>query len=225
MAGVVGFLSDAVSDVVGGIQGRVTSFVGDQISSVTDRGIPGAWRIPYLPAPLGWRSRLRPASFRGVPFYVTEAAGEGGRRVALFEFPQRDTPYAEDLGRKQRLFNIVGYVLGNRYPDVRDRLITACEAPGPGALIHPYIGEVQVVCTSLQYREAEEEGAIARFQIAFAESGTTRAPDVTVVPAAGVMGAASNLWSQAKAAFSGIPAPASTDGWGTIERGGATRTD
>ena len=43
---------------------------------------------------------LRPASFRGVAFEVESHSESGGRRVELHEYPLRDTPYAEDLGKK-----------------------------------------------------------------------------------------------------------------------------
>ena len=43
---------------------------------------------------------LRPASFRGVAFEVESHSESGGRRIELHEYPLRDTPYAEDLGKK-----------------------------------------------------------------------------------------------------------------------------
>ncbi|WP_431355959.1 DNA circularization N-terminal domain-containing protein, partial [Algimonas porphyrae] len=51
---------------------------------------------------MSWRDQLEKASFRGVPFHVSRSGGEVGRRVQLTEYPLRDRPYAEDLGRKAR---------------------------------------------------------------------------------------------------------------------------
>ena len=34
-----------------------------------------------------------------MPFYVEIASKSGGRRTAFHQFPKRDTPYAEDMGR------------------------------------------------------------------------------------------------------------------------------
>ena len=48
-----------------------------------------------------WREDLRPASFRGVPFLVDESHVVIGRRVVLHEYPLRDKPYAEDLGKNR----------------------------------------------------------------------------------------------------------------------------
>ncbi|TNY06237.1 DNA circularization protein, partial [Escherichia coli] len=45
---------------------------------------------------------LRPASFRGVGFFVASDQGEYGRRGPVHEYPNRDNPYFEDLGEKAR---------------------------------------------------------------------------------------------------------------------------
>ena len=42
---------------------------------------------------------LREASFKGAPFHVEETGGQFGRRTVLHEYPFRDLPYGEDLGR------------------------------------------------------------------------------------------------------------------------------
>ena len=46
--------------------------------------------------------QLQKASFRGVPFEVTSASLTAGRRTVVHEYPQRDKPYVEDLGRASR---------------------------------------------------------------------------------------------------------------------------
>ena len=57
-----------------------------------------------------WKMRLRAASFRGVPFGVTADESEGGRRTVTHEFPQRETPYVEDLGGAPRRFTVQAFV-------------------------------------------------------------------------------------------------------------------
>ena len=48
-----------------------------------------------------WRDRLLDASFRGAAFRVESHSAEAaGRRAAVHQYPGRDTPYAEDLGRR-----------------------------------------------------------------------------------------------------------------------------
>lgn len=56
-----------------------------------------------------WRDRLRDASFRGVPFSVEDDEGSFGRRVQVHEYPNRDKPFTEDLGRATRRMTINAY--------------------------------------------------------------------------------------------------------------------
>jgi len=118
-----------------------------------------------------WRDKLRPASFRGVKFGVLGSDAEFGRRTVQHEYPGRDTPYSEDLGRKQRQFTVEAYIVGDDYMTQRDRLISACEQPGPGQLIHPYYGNKLVSCGSCRISETVSEGRIARIAISFYEAG------------------------------------------------------
>ena len=86
---------------------------------------------------------LRPASFRGVPFVVDVAAGEGGRRIVTHEFPLRDQPYTEDLGRAAQRHRIRAFVIGDDYQDKRDALLAACQDKNTaGTLVHPFLGDL-----------------------------------------------------------------------------------
>ncbi len=125
---------------------------------------------------MSWRDLLQPASFRGVPFKVESADGSGGRRAETHEYPMRDTPWTEDLGRKARIGSLNAYVLGADYMAARDALIAALEAAGAGTLVHRYWGELQVVITDYRISESSGEGGIARFSISFAEAGSQTFP-------------------------------------------------
>ncbi|MFG6462256.1 DNA circularization protein [Roseateles sp. DXS20W] len=118
-----------------------------------------------------WRDQLKPATFRGVPFFVDNHETALGRRVHVHEFPQRDKPYAEDLGRRTRTINVVAYVLGPDYMAARDALATALDAAGPGLLVHPYLGEMTCSAAECSLSESTAEGGKASFKIAFVESG------------------------------------------------------
>lgn len=121
---------------------------------------------------MSWQDRLQPGRFRDADFLFEGADGELGRRVALHEYPLRDKPYAEDLGRKARRLTLQVYVLGPDYMAGRDRLIAAIEAPGPGTLVHPRLGSLQVTVLECQGpRESSREGGMARFEITFVEAG------------------------------------------------------
>jgi len=143
------------------------------------------------PAP--WRGRLLPASFRGVPFFVEEAGAEGGRRWQHFEYPGRDLPYSEDLGRAQRHFLLRAYTLGDDYMGTRDRLLAALETGGSGKLVHPYLGELTVCLDGYRTREIQQDGGICYFELAFSESSDTVAPIAVEAPGAALGGAADDL--------------------------------
>lgn len=136
-------------------------------------------------APSGWRASLKPASFRGVAFFVDQRELEGGRRAVTHEFPGRDIPFTEDLGRKAATFTVEGYVLGADYMAARDKFEAACNAEGPGALIVPWMPERKVVCTGMRLRETAKEGGIARFSLTFTEAGQESTP--TGAPLPGVL--------------------------------------
>lgn len=119
-----------------------------------------------------WRDRLRPASFRGVGFHVEIGARSGGRRPVLHEFPKRDTPYAEDMGRKGGGFTITAYVIGSAYTLDRDDLIEALETEGPGLLVHPTMGEFDAQPGPFSVVERRERGGFAEFEMNFLEAGS-----------------------------------------------------
>lgn len=119
---------------------------------------------------MSWRERLRPAGFRGIPFFVDGHNLDTGRRAAKHEFPQKDDAYVEDLGRKGREFSIEAYVLGPDYDRARDSLLGACETQGPGELQHPVFGTKSVVCISCRVSESRQDGGIAKFSLTFAET-------------------------------------------------------
>jgi len=118
-----------------------------------------------------WFDYLRPASFRGAQFHVETGGKRGGRRNVTHEFPKRDDPYAEDMGRRARRWTISAYVIGDDYADRRDDLIDACEQEGPGLLVHPTIGEEQVVCDYYHVVESRERGRMAEIEMQFTEAG------------------------------------------------------
>ncbi|WP_424682912.1 DNA circularization protein [Frateuria sp. YIM B11624] len=140
---------------------------------------------------MAWRDELQPGSFRGVPFLIDASSADFGRRVSLHEYPLRDTPYGEDLGRRARQFSIECLVLGPDYMAARDRLIAALEAPGAGTLVHPYLGTRRVVVAQpASVNESTREGGVARFRIPFAEAGEKLEPEATADTATQVQGQA-----------------------------------
>lgn len=140
-----------------------------------------------------WKDNLREASFRGVPFFYDSTGIDGGRRTQTHEFAYRDKPYTEDLGRKAQEIPIEAYVLGDDYMTARDNLLKACNEEGPGELIHPYYGSIQVNCQVISVRESTSEGRIARISLQFIEAGEKFFPDSSPDRSAAVTSAVEKL--------------------------------
>lgn len=136
-----------------------------------------------------WRASLKKASFRGVPFSVDGHEGQFGRRVQVHEYPLRDKPFAEDLGRKARTLKIEALVLGADYMAGRDALLAAVEKAGPGLLVHPYLGELQATVVSCSLRETTAEGGLARLALEFVEAGADEFPSRVASTSAAVVAA------------------------------------
>ncbi|GAA4651676.1 DNA circularization N-terminal domain-containing protein [Kistimonas scapharcae] len=127
---------------------------------------------------MSWRERMLPGSFRGVPFYCESHSEDGGRRVAVHQYPLRDKPYAEDLGRKAGERSLECLVIGADYMDARDALKQVFAQKGPGELVHPWQGTMMVQLTGFSLRESTREGGCARFSIRFVEAGGNDLPTV-----------------------------------------------
>lgn len=127
---------------------------------------------------MAWRDDYRPGAFRGVPFHLKSSSSTGGRRTVLNEFPLRDEPMTEDMGRRARKFQLSMTVIGPDYMAQRDRLIEALETAGPGTLMHPFRGELLVaVIDDYSCEESTEQGGLARISVTFVEAGATPRPD------------------------------------------------
>lgn len=124
-----------------------------------------------------WLYRLQPASFRGVPFKVSDDEATYGRRSNTNEYPLRDVPYTEDMGRKARRYSVSAYVIGNDYMTQRDRLLTALEAGGSATLVHPFYGSVTVnVDGDIKVSHSRDNGGMCTISLQFVESGQLNYP-------------------------------------------------
>lgn len=136
---------------------------------------------------------LRPASFRGVPFEVQEVNGTAGRRTELHEYPKRDKPFAEDNGRAARTLRFDAFVVGADYVAKANALLAALEQPGPGTLVHPWLGTLTV--SQDQQANVTFGGALgfAKFSLNFVESGELTFPTALSSTASQSRLAATNL--------------------------------
>lgn len=84
------------------------------------------------------------ASLNGVTFDCTKMEDEFGRRGPNHQFPDRDLPYAEDLGRAQQKFVVSGYYIGDDHVARAHALKSAAERISPAVLVHPIWGRLLV---------------------------------------------------------------------------------
>lgn len=118
-----------------------------------------------------WRDQLQPASFRGVRFEVDSDSSPAGRRTQTHEFVQRDQPFVEDLGRQTREFKFAAFVIGADCYTKRDALLAALDKPGPGELVHPQFGKLNVTAGDCSVSHERREGGMVRFDLVFIEAG------------------------------------------------------
>jgi hypothetical protein len=135
-----------------------------------------------------WRDALQPAHFDGNLFHVETHAIQNGRRIVLHEFPKKDLPYAEDMGRSAYQFTVRGYCI--QYPidtDVplymrdyriaRDLLAARLSQGGPGLLQLPTatasesMQPIYVVCQRHVVTEEKRFGGYCVFDMTFVEVG------------------------------------------------------
>ena len=149
-------------------------------------------------SPRQWRLRLREASFKGVCFHVEQQGRASGRRIVLHQYPKRDIPWAEDMGRHALRYQMVGYILqapvlprddrtayhGHliNYDEQRDSLCAVLDAEGPGPLSDPYNPRLFLAgydtgnplwfaCERYTMTESRERGGYAQFEMSFVEAG------------------------------------------------------
>src|SRR5580765_4911880 len=142
-----------------------------------------ATKIMELQSGIAWRGKWMPARFRNARFHVDSAVRESGRRIVPHEYPKKDVPYAEDMGRRAREFTVRGYIIvyprdtpGDElkrkdYTIARDALIAALETDGPSDLQLPLLGVLNCACTRYRVTEENRAGGYCVFDMSFVEYG------------------------------------------------------
>lgn len=126
-----------------------------------------------------FKSNLRPASFRGVSFEVSKTVLSVGRRVQVFEYPQKDIPFVEDLGKSARRISITAFTTGTDYISRMKKVISMLEKEGGGRYVDPWLGAMTVTPESVS-SPTFESTRIASISITFVESGKYRFPNALI---------------------------------------------
>ncbi|MBI6854195.1 DNA circularization N-terminal domain-containing protein [Pseudomonas cichorii] len=127
-----------------------------------------------------WRDRLMPASFRGIGFFVDTDSVPVGRKGQLHEFPQRDEPYFESLGKESQIYTMEAFLVGDDCFERRDRLLEALEVNGAGELVHPWLGRMQVQVGGCILKHNRTEGGVVKLSLKFYPDQPLRFPTSTV---------------------------------------------
>ncbi|MBQ8465712.1 MAG: DNA circularization N-terminal domain-containing protein [Alphaproteobacteria bacterium] len=153
--------------------------------------------------------KYRQASFRGVTFEVQDRSFTSGRRVQVHEYPNKDTPYTEDLGKKTQNFQVQAFVIGDTYASRRDALIRACERQGAGILIHPDYGTKNVICDGVSVKESSDQRRMAVIDLTFIEAGEKVMPSIAMDWIGSIISSARALMDSARDSFVSIYAVSS----------------
>ncbi len=125
---------------------------------------------------MSWKDKLRKAKFREVEFLFESHTSSGGRRSANHEFPDKEIGQSEDLGRKTQSYSIEAFCLGDDYMEKRDALVESFTKPGPGELIHPYLGRIIVQAQDFSLSEGVKEGRYCKLSLKFIDAGDVDFP-------------------------------------------------
>ena len=118
-------------------------------------------------------------SFRGFPFKIARERGEGGRRGPVHEYPDRDEPFFEDMGRRAKRWELNVYFVGpsaDLQADLWDKLLWKGEV---GPLILPRLRRERVKAQTWSYDRDAGKGNWVACNVAFVEAGQNQFPAPT----------------------------------------------
>ena len=193
MSGIIGQIGSAISGA-----NRVVSTTGALVNDVARLGQSFGGSQTFDTSGLSWGSgawfqQLQPGSWRGVGFVLDAGDTAAGRRVAIHEYPYRDTAWAEDLGKLPRRFTIQAFAVGDDCYQQRDAMLRAVEQSGAGTLVHPTLGSVQCVLLEVSCADRRERGRVVEFQFAFIVAGDVQYPSTATATGQNVLAAAAKL--------------------------------
>ncbi|NAT23978.1 DNA circularization protein [Pseudomonas syringae] len=144
-----------------------------------------------------WRDSLLPASFRGVGFFIEKAVVPVGRKGQLHEYPQRNEPYFESLGKQAQVHTLTAFIVGRDCFEQRDNLLQALEKDGAGELVHPWLGRMQVQVGQCSVTHTLTEGGMVRLDLVFYPANPLKFPVSTLNTRRQLLGASESLLDSA----------------------------
>lgn len=204
MSGILGPIGGAISGA-----NRLVQTVGNTVTDVARIGQLAGGALEVDNSGLSftggsWWQQLQPGSWRGVGFVLDAGQTKAGRRVAIHEYPYRDTAWPEDLGKLPRRFSVEAYLTGDDVYQQRDAMLAACEQPGPGTLVHPTLGSVQCVLLDFTVTDRRERGRYVEVSLAFILAGDVLYPTGAIATGDAITSAGAALNTASKGDLGGV---------------------
>lgn len=148
-----------------------------------------------------WRDELLPASFRGISFLIPQATVPVGMKGQLHEFPQRDEPYFEQLGKQSQVHRLTIWIIGDDCFERRDKFLEAIQTPGAGELVHPWLGRMQVKAGEAELTHDYQQGGMVSMLVTFYPDTPLKFPVARVNTQQQVVKASESMWESALARY------------------------
>ncbi|MFL1477450.1 DNA circularization protein [Pseudomonas grimontii] len=148
-----------------------------------------------------WRDELLPASFRGISFLIPQASVPVGMKGQLHEFPQRDDPYFEQLGKQSQVHRLTIWIIGDDCFERRDKFLEAIQTPGAGELVHPWLGRMQVKAGEAELTHDYQQGGMVSMLVTFYPDRPLKFPVARVNTQQQVVKASESMWDSALARY------------------------
>lgn len=176
-----------------------------------------------------WLDSLQQASYGGVPFGTNSVRTAAGRKTAIHDYPFRDESWIEDIGKKQRRFEVVGFLVeddlitgGGPVVAQRDQLLAVCETAGGQTLVHPTLGTITNVCCLGVETTETIAGRVFEIRLTLMVSGQRLFPTAVTSTADASIANAGLLGSSSLADFIGSTASAIQAGASVVEQAVST---
>lgn len=118
---------------------------------------------------------MRKAAYGRAEFFVESDKIETGRRLVVHQFPHRDTPYVEDMGRDANKVQVTAYVANASAESDAHTLKSECEARGPKTLRLP-LDTLLVHCEKCSRDFSKDRLGFIAFSLSFVRDGSGAAP-------------------------------------------------
>ena len=122
-----------------------------------------------------WLKVWRRAQFGGAHFWTESTQAQTGRRLVIHEFPHKNTPYVEDMGRSANHFTVTAYVASDDALGEARALFSACGRRGAQTLQLPD-ERLRAHCESCERAWNKDKQGYIAFSLTFWRDGAGAGP-------------------------------------------------